>query len=264
MKSPASLLLLLALPLTAQDPPKLLRAESRPVTEAVAEDPDLAKVIEPLKAELKASFGQVLTEAPNGLFRGRGQEENALGYWVADLMRQRAEAMLGVPVKFAVTNGGGIRANLRPGSVRIGDIYEVMPFENELVIAEFTGAEIVQIVKEGIQRRAGEPSSGIKASVTGSPENPVYTITWADGRPIDPQEKVKVATSDYLASSGDGTATIRKGRNLFTTGLPLRQLLLDACTELGKAKQPILAPGLGRFTFTSEIFQAIKERKLKG
>lgn len=264
MNFPSLTLLLLALPLVAQQSPSLLRSESRPINDTLADDPALAKVIEPLQAELKASFGQILTEAPDGLFRGRGQEENALGYWVADLMRQRAELLLGVPVKFAITNGGGIRSNLRPGPIRIGDIYEVMPFENELVIAEFTGAEIIQIIKEGIQRRAGEPASGIKASVTGTPDNPVYTITWADGTPIHPEEKVKVATSDYLASSGDGTATIRKGRNLFTTGLPLRQLLLDTCADLGRAKLPLKRPPMGRFTFTPEIFQAIKERKLKG
>lgn len=264
MNALSRLIFLLALPALAQQAPQIVRSESRPVTEAVPEDAAIAQVIDPIKVQMKASFGQVLTEAPQGLFRGRGQEENALGYWVADLMRQRAEALVGAPVKFAVTNGGGIRANLRPGSVKVGDIYEVMPFENELVIAEFTGAEVVQIVKEGILRRAGEPASGIRARVTGTPEAPVFTITWADGSPIQPDEVVRVATSDYLASSGDGTATIRKGRNLFTSGLPLRQLLLDACSELGKAGQPLKTPSLERFTFTPEIFQAIKERKLKG
>ena len=72
------------------------------------------------------------------------------------------------------------------------------------------------------------------------------------------------AANTGVASAGDGTATIRKGRNLFTSGLPLRQLLLDACSELGKAGQPLRTPSLERFTFTPEIFQAIKERKLKG
>lgn len=262
MKPFSILWLLASLTLSAQQPTQLVRSESRPITETTLEDPELAKVIEPCKVELKATFGEVLVEAPQALLRGRGQDENLLGYWVADLMRQRAEALLGTPVKFAVTNAGGIRANLRPGPVKIGDIYEVMPFENELVVVEFTGAELVQIIKEGIQRRAGEPCSGIKASVSGSPEKPEFTITWADGSAIDPKEKVKVATSDYLASSGDGTATIRQGRNLFTTGLPLRQLLLDACAELGKAKKTLNPPTGGRFKLTPEIFEAIKSRKL--
>ena len=93
----------------------------------------------PLAAEIKATFGLPLVQAPQGVFRGRRGEENLLGYWVSDVMRQAAQPLVGGPVRFAITNAGGLRANLRPGQLKVGDIFELMPFENELVVIELTG-----------------------------------------------------------------------------------------------------------------------------
>ncbi len=252
----------LSLALAAQNTPKLQRGQAVPVTDSIAEDPAVAKIIAPLSAELRASFGKELVVAPQGLFRGKGGEENLLGYWVADLMRERAQQILGIPVRFAITNSGGLRGNIRSGVVKIADIYEVMPFENELVVAEYTGAEILQIVKDGIFRRMGEPCSGIRAEVVGTVEKPEFIIRWSDGSPIDPTETVKVALTDYLLSSGDGLSALQKGRRPITTGIPLRDLLLDACTRLGNLKAPLLPPPAQRFVFTAEIRQAIRDKKL--
>jgi len=258
-------LLVLGAVLGAQTPPSAkprLEAQVLSVGEAIVEDPDVVRIIAPLSAELKASFGEVIAEAPQGLFRGRGGEENFLGYWVADLMRSRAAQVTGRRIHFAITNSGGLRANLRPGPVKVGDLYEVMPFENELVVADYTGAEILDIVRNGVQRRLGEPCSGIKAVLSGTVEALVLAITWSDGSPIDPEALYAVATTDYLLASGDSISSLRKGRNAFTTGLPLRQLLLDAAAQAGRLKRPLLPPAGDRFVFPPDLLQALKERRL--
>lgn len=246
----------------AAQPPSA-RAEVIPITETIPEDPEIQKVIAPLAAEIKATFGLPLVEAPQGIFRGRRGEENLLGFWVSDVMRQTAQPLVGVPVPFAITNAGGLRANLRPGQIKVGDIFELMPFENELVVIELTGAEVIQVVKEGLLRRGGEPCSGVKVKVEGSPEQAVLIVTWEDGSPIDPAAVVKVATSDYLYSGGDSIPTLKKGRKPFTTGVTLRQMLLDQCAALGKAKKELVAPAPGRFAVPVPIQEAIRDKKLK-
>lgn len=262
MKVGIALFLAFGVALAAQNAPRFDRALPIPVIDAIPDDEAVAKVIAPLSLEIGASFGKELVMAPQGLFRGRGAEENLLGYWVADLMRERAQQFVGAPVRFAITNSGGLRGNIRVGAVKISDIYEVMPFENELVVAEYTGAEILQIVKEGILRRAGEPCSGVLAKMLGTLEKPEFIITWSDGSPIDPQETVKVALTDYLLSSGDTISGLQRGRRPVTTGIPLRDLLIDACAQLGKLKTPLLPPPGKRFVFTPEIYQAIRDKKL--
>lgn len=257
---------LLVLPLGAEAPrmkAQAAKAEVLPVTEAIPDDPEVQKVIAPLAAEIRASFDQALAQAPKGLFRGRRGEENLLGYWVSDIMRQAAQPLVGAPVRFAVSNAGGLRANLRPGTVKVGDIFELMPFENELVVIELTGAEVIQVVREGLLRRGGEPCSGVKVKVEGTPDQGVLSVTWEDGSPIDPAATVKVATSDYLYSGGDSIPTLKKGRKPFTTGVTLRQMLLDHCAAEGKAGRELLPPAPGRFTVPAPIQDAIRDKTFK-
>lgn len=259
--SPLLLCAWLPLGLWAQAPGG--KAEVIPVSATIPEDPEIQRVIAPLAAEIKATFGLPLVQAPQGLFRGRRGEENLLGYWVSDVMRQAAQSAVGAPVRFAITNAGGLRANLRPGQVKVGDIFELMPFENELVVIELTGQEIVQVVKESIVRRGGEPCSGVIARVEGSPEQATLKVTWEDGSPIDPKATVKVATSDYLYGGGDSIPTLKQGRKPFTTGITLRQMLLDQCASLEKDKKDLQPPPLGRYTIPVPIQEAIRDKKFK-
>ena len=238
------------------------RTESIPVTAGIPDDPALAAYIAPYAAKIKASFGQPLVKAPQGLFRGRRGEENLLGYWVADTMRTAAEHALDTPVRFAITNSGGLRANLRPGQLKVEDIYELMPFENELVVVELTGAEVINVVREGLLRRGGEPCSGVRVKVEGTPAKATLTITWSDGSPIDPAAVVKVATTDYLYGGGDSIPTLKKGRRPVTTGITLRQLLLDRCAALGKAGRDLLPPAPGRYQIPPDLQEALREKKL--
>ena len=261
---PASTLVLFALlscRLVAQSPST--KAQVIPVTASIPEDAEIQKVITPLAAEIKATFDLPLVQAPQGLFRGRRGEENLLGYWVSDVMRQAAQNVLGSPVRFAITNAGGLRSNLRPGLLKVADIFEMMPFENELVVVELTGAEVIAVVKEGLVRRGGEPCSGVKAVVVGTPEAATYTLVWEDGSPIDPASTVKVATSDYLYGGGDSIPTLKKGRKPFTTGVTLRQMLLDQCASLAKEKRELLPPATGRYAIPVPIQEAIRDKKFK-
>ncbi|HLP31764.1 MAG TPA: hypothetical protein VK150_10405, partial [Geothrix sp.] len=90
-----------------------------------------------------------------------------------------------------------------------------------------------------------------------------FAVTWADGSPIDPTATVKVATSDYLYGGGDSIPTLKKGRKPFTTGITLRQMLLDQCAALGKAKQDLLPPDPGRYTVPAPIQEAIRNKTFK-
>lgn len=254
----------LGLALVAQTPaPRMERAVADPVGASVADDPDVAKYLAPLAENIHASFGRVLGNSPNGIGKARGTGDNPLGFFLADVMRDGANRFAKAEVRFAFTNTGGLRRNINPGDVKVQDIYEVLPFDNELVIAEYTGAEVVQIIKEGIQRRGGEPCSGARASVTGTPDHPVVSITWSDGAAIDPAATYKVATTDYLLANGDGTPTLKAGRNVVLTGQPVRQMVIDVCERFGKEHKPIQPEDGARYIFSPEIAAAIKASTFK-
>lgn len=264
MPRSAWLLVALALPLSAQQArtPHYDGFKIYPVDASIPPDPAVERVLAPYRAKVEAAFGRVLCQAPRGLFRGRKGEPNALGFWMADLMRAAAAKATGLKVDAAITNSGGLRANLRPGPVTVGDVYEVMPFENELVVVEMTGAQIIRAVEQGIERRAGEPVSNLKAALSGTPERPVCTVTFADGGAIDPAAVYRVATSDYLAKSGDTMRSLA-GRKALPTGLRLRDTVLQACEELGKAGKPLLPPEGNRYTIPDAFLDALDQRKVE-
>lgn len=261
MNRAASLLVTLALPLVAQQP-RYDGFKIYPVDASIAPDPAVEKALAPYRAQLEAKYGRLLCQAPKGLFRGRNGEANALGYWMADLMREASAKATGLKVDAAITNSGGLRANLRPGPVTVGDVYEVMPFENGLVVVEMTGAEIVRAVKQGIERRTGEPVSNLKAVVSGTPEQPACAVTFADGSAIDPAATYRVATSDYLAKSGDTMRSLA-GRKTIPTGLRLRDTVLQACETLGKAGKSLLPPEGVRYTIPDAFLEPLEQQKVK-
>jgi len=229
--------------LAAQGPapqPSLERGVVDALSPGIPDDPDLAKAIAPYAAEIHTSFGRVIGFAPVELPNGWPQGLSPLGFLLADGMREEAARAIGGEVRCAFTNSGGIRRGIPAGPVSIGSIYEALPFDNELVVAEYTGAEVVAIVKEGIQAKGGEPGSGVRVSVTGNPEQPKVSITWSDGAPIQASGTFRVATTDYLLANGDRTPTLKRGRHVILTSKPVRQILIDACERLHRGPQHVV------------------------
>jgi 2',3'-cyclic-nucleotide 2'-phosphodiesterase (5'-nucleotidase family) len=250
---------MLALTLAAQAP-RLELGGNDPITAATPDDPELARVIAPLAAEIRASYGRVIAQAPDGLVRRAEPGEFPLGFLLADAMRAAAAAAIGREVPLALTNSGGLRRDLPVGPVHVGDLYEVMPFDNELVVAEYTGAEVLAIVREGIQRRGGEPVAGVRVTAVGPLDAPRVTLAWPEGTAIDLAASYRLATSDYLLANGDATPTLKRGRNVVLTSIPVRQALIDWCETRGKAGRPIEAPEGGRYRFTPDLAGAIRAR----
>ncbi|WP_005037151.1 5'-nucleotidase C-terminal domain-containing protein [Holophaga foetida] len=242
--------------------PTLAAAQPEAVTPALPEDPAVAQALAPCAAIIRKEFSQVLAQASKRIPRGKLGEENLLGYWVTDLMRERASRCLGQPVAFAFINSGGLRADLQAGPVRVADIFELMPFDNELVVTEYTGREVLQLLRGGLIKKAGEPCSGVLISLQGTPERPVVSASWLQTAPLDPETTVLIATTDYLLASGDGLPTRGRSKKVIPTGLQIRQILLEACAELGSQGKSLPCPAPGRYSFAPGMLEALLERRI--
>jgi 2',3'-cyclic-nucleotide 2'-phosphodiesterase (5'-nucleotidase family) len=125
------------------------------------------------------------------------------------------------PVVAGVVNGGGIRANLRPGPLRYGDFHDVFPFDNRFARLVLTGAELRALIADDLQGERGSLTfSGIRGRAACSGTTIAVTLERDDGRPIGDEERLVVVTSDYLATSSipvfatankDGRVTIGEG-----------------------------------------------------
>lgn len=177
--------------------------------------------------------------------------ESALGQVVADA---QLAATRDAGAQVALMNPGGIRAALaRPadGQVRYEDLFTVQPFYNNLVTMTLSGEQIARLLE---QQWAGRTDGGRVLQVSRG-----FGYTWdagkpvgqrivagslrLDGRPLAPDQRVRVTVNGFLAAGGDSFPALREGSDR-STGM----MDIDAL-ELYVKANPALAPGeLNRIT----------------
>jgi 5'-nucleotidase len=191
------------------EPMRLCGLERRPSCEetryegaAISPDEVLSARIAWAFDEARARKEQSLGVRVEGPFARNYREESALGNLLADLM---LEATPGADV--ALVNGGGIRADLREGTLRYGDLFEIFPFDNLFARVRVTGSELRRIVEHNLRADSGILSLGgvrVVARCSGEPGQIAITVTRTNGAPIADDEWLVLSTSDFIATGGDG------------------------------------------------------------
>ena len=95
-------------------------------------DSSIWNIIAPYKKTLDADMNEVLCYAKTNL--KKGQPESLLGNWTADLCLEEAQDLFQDTIDMVLFNNGGLRSSLSEGNITKRDIYQLMPFENELVV----------------------------------------------------------------------------------------------------------------------------------
>lgn len=171
---------------------------------SVKEDP---AVLAACEKELAASRNLMATEigeftAPLP-FRGKPGEPPAALLFITRAIRHELESR-GEKVD-GVLHGLFIDdRDLRAGKQTIGDMWEVIPYENRIAAAEFTGAELVIIMEEVFSGRySSHQLDGFRVTVAGTGKTLKVTgIATPEGAPVDPAKKYRIALNAYDAQSG--------------------------------------------------------------
>lgn len=192
-------------------------------------DSALVRLIAPYGNQLKASMGKVIGFSENGLYKK--QPESEIGNFMADAMKEMAEIKFGKKVDAAFVNYGGVRSYIAKGDVTVGQIFELMPFDNLVVLQEISGTVLQQFLdKTAID--GGWPLSGLTMEIK---DKKAVNIK-IGGKSINPHAKYLIANSDYVANGGSDCAML-KGIAQENRGYLLRDALLDytvASTAKGK------------------------------
>src|SRR5690606_33834419 len=141
--------------------------------------------------------------------------EGALGNFAADAMRTVAAEALGEPVDIAVTNNGGLRVPIPEGPITVGALFELMPFENALVLLTLSGTQVDSLAGQ-IARIGGEPVAGLTFTIE-EPSRRAVDVR-VNGEPVDPGRLYRVVTSDYLADIGGGLPVLSEYRERVDVG----------------------------------------------
>ncbi|PJJ47898.1 5'-nucleotidase C-terminal domain-containing protein [Hymenobacter chitinivorans] len=245
-RSPASALsFLLAASLTVgcqrgpyQATPALAPVTGQPVTKALPDEPRAAATIEPYKQRVTQQMNEVLGVAPVAVTKNSG--ESPLANFVADIQRERASQALGQPIDAGVMTNGGLRAALPAGPITMGSIFELMPFENELVVLDTPGPVMQDMLNYAARIKMALSNVTYTVGADGKPSNVLI-----GGKPFDPTRTYTIAISDYLAGGGDQMVFF-KAIKPRSTGVLLRTAIVDHIRSLTKAGKPVEAKVEGR------------------
>lgn len=189
------------------DPANSELAKMFGITE-VPNDPEVDAYIEAVNEQIEKELGVVIANVPFDLDGERANvrtRQTNLSKMICEAMTEAGEA------DFTITNGGGIRASIPAGDVTKGDVFNVLPFGNTIMVCEVKGEDVYKALEHGYsmipETNGAFSQSDLKVvyskfSPAGSRIKKVFL---PDGvTPIDKEATYLVATNDFMAAGGDG------------------------------------------------------------
>lgn len=237
---------LLSLVLLGACSPKIYQVQSAEVnfTEAntqLEEDKQVLALIDPYKKQLDKQMNKVIGYASKEILNGRKQNETLLGNFVVDISFARAKKEAKTPVDLAFVTFGGLRSSIPAGEIKVSDIFELMPFENEMVVLE-VDAGVVKELFDYLATTRNIAISNSKVLI----ENDKVKDVLINGEPIDMQKTYYIITSDYLANGGDNMSFLSKAKKTTFLNVKLRDMIIESIMQENQAGRKIDASIGGR------------------
>lgn len=201
--------------------------------------PEMQAWIKPYKDELGKTMNKVLIQSAE--FMEKAQPEGKLGNLLADGLLEEANKLTQKHVDAALLNYGGIRTSLPAGPVTVGRVFEILPFDNQVVVVEISDS-IMQLLLNKFAFKKGTPVAGIRFTIKSGQAINVKV----GGAPLS-KRTYRVALPDYIANGGDDCGFLinqpKEDLNIL-----LRDLFLKRFESLGAAGKTLSASLDGRIT----------------
>ncbi|WP_192252402.1 5'-nucleotidase C-terminal domain-containing protein [Mesorhizobium silamurunense] len=206
---------------------------------SITPDPAVLARIKELGAPIEALKNKEVAETTKAIDGSRENcraRECEMGNLVSDAILDRVK---GQGVEIVISNGGGLRASIDQGTVTMGEVLTVLPFQNTLATFKISGKDLVAGLENGLSQiedgagrfpqvaglkyafdKSVAPNAGRVKSV-----EVMENGSWA---PINPDKQYLVATNNYVRQGGDGYKVFaEKATDAYDYGPGLEQVVAD-------------------------------------
>lgn len=196
-----------------------IRAEKS--LDELGRDKEISNLIDPYREELDARMNMVLGELPEDLKKDRPNSN--MGNWFCDALLDMSQRYYPGDVDFAIQNYGGLRLPfLGKGEITKSDIFQLMPFDNMLVVLELD-ANMLQRFLDDIADSNGWPlSRGVEFRI----ENDKAVDIKIGGKAMDKDRIYKVAMPDYIGNGWGGQEYLGECKQ-FNSNVYIRDAIID-------------------------------------
>ncbi len=209
--------------------------------ERYEEDPFLLAALTPYADKVESLLSEVIGDAEASFSNENARkQETEIGNLVADSMLWGTRNL---NTDFALQNGGGIRTGLPAGEITKKRIYEILPFDNTVVVLKMKGRQVLRLFDHMAAVPAGsgafpQVSEGVRLAIN-SQTRRVERLT-IKGKPVDPERTYSIATNSYLAGGGDGYKIFLEALDRYETSTFQRDALIEYIATVMRRVKPAL------------------------
>ncbi len=184
--------------------------------------------VEPYRNRVNAVLDSVLAYAPVTLTKTDGLLNSSEGNLMADIILRQARPVFksrtGKDIDMSLMNFGGIRNVISAGPVTARTAFEVMPFENYIVVLEIPGTTVRQMVNYLIASDRPEPIAGLQITIDGNGDLQAVSI---GGVPLDERKTYYLATINYLLEGGGNADFLKNNKQVTDLDYLVRNAMID-------------------------------------
>ncbi len=228
MRNPVILITLLIILFSCKTPLVISDVEKANISNdssVMAYNTTIAELVVPYRQNLEGDMSKVISISNEELTKSK--PESKLTNLVADMLLNAGRTFCrlnnqDIVPDVAYVNYGGLRVSLPRGKITVGNIYELMPFENEMVLLKLPGITMDKFVQQ-IALRGGDGVAGMRLGIR---ENRVESLE-VGGQEFDINKDYWVVTNDYIAAGGDDMSMLVDRKEFIKTGLKIRDMMIE-------------------------------------
>lgn len=183
------------------------------IQNTMTSDVKVERLIRPYKEAMSEAMNEVIGFCP--AFIEKKKPSSAIGSMMADAV-MTAAVKIDKRTDFCLLNYGGIRSTLDSGEITVGEVYQIMPFENQIIILKME-ATYLDTLATFTANKGGEPFS--------------KEVMQLDRTKISQDGYFYLATNDYMANGGDNYSFLTKASERITTNIKIRDAIMEYVKE---------------------------------
>ena len=188
------------------------------------QDTNYLAQLAPYKAHLANEMSVQIGYTPERMWVG--EPECPMLNWASDALWEAAKQVYPGTVDIAIVNMGCMRCEWPAGPITRESVYELMPFDNRLVVLTLKGEDILALC-ESFARYGGQGVAGIRVTIIDGQVADVQV----GGKALKMKATYKVATSDYLAGGTDHMEALTRYTDYWNSDLLIRNLYLESVRQ---------------------------------
>lgn len=208
--------------------PTRIEGKQLEITSAIKANDSLEAFIAPYKNYIDREMDEVLAYVPYNLDKTDGKYNTAIGNLMADALMELSNPIFnkrtGENIDIVLLNFGGIRSSIARGDITTRTAFQVMPFENEVVVAALNGEAVREMIHYLIDSGNAHPVAGIELQL--EEDNSIRKVL-IQGDPLVYSRTYHVATNDYLLQGGDNMIFFSRALEVTNLDYKIRNLLID-------------------------------------